>query len=187
MPTVRMTLIEGYDDETRRKLATRLTDAVRSTIAAPLDGITVVIDEVKPSSYMRGRVSRTPGKPVPGAAETVREFLGAMEARDLDRAKSLLADGFTMTFPGGARFSALEDLVAWGKQRYRFVKKTYEAFDECFGDDGMVVYCFGTLAGEWPDGTPFGGVRFIDRFTVDGGKLGDQKVWNDLAEFVRPR
>lgn len=187
MPVIRMTLIEGYDDETRQKLATRLTDAVRATIAAPLDGITVAIEEVKPASYMRGRVSRTPGKPLPGPAELVREFLRAMEARDLERAKDCLGEGFRMTFPGGVGFAALEELVAWGGTRYRFVKKTYEAFDECFGEDGPVVYCFGTLAGEWPDGTPFEGIRFIARFEVSNGKLTDQKVWNDLAETVAGR
>ena len=64
MPVIRMTLIEGYDHETRRALATRLTDAVRVTIDAPLDGITVVIEEVQPTSYMRGRVSRAPGMPL---------------------------------------------------------------------------------------------------------------------------
>lgn len=182
MPVIRMTLIEGYDDGVRRTLATRLTDAVRATIAAPLDGITVAIEEVRPASYMRGRVSRTPGAPLPSPADTVRAFLAAMEARDLDRARGFLADGFSMTFPGGRLFSTLEELVSFGRQRYRFVKKTHTAFDECFGDSGMIVYCFGTLRGEWPDGTPFSGIRFIDRFEVDGGKLTGQLVWNDLAE-----
>lgn len=188
MPVVRMTLIEGYDDETRGRLAARLTDAVRSTIAAPLDGITVVIDEVKSSSYMRGRASRKPGKTVASAVETVRAFLAAMEARDLDQARSFLADDFLMTFPGNARFNALEELVAWGATRYRFVRKTYEGFDECFGEQGIVAYCFGTLSGEWPDGRTFEGVRFIDRFTVDGGKLVDQRVWNDIdaEEAISP-
>lgn len=182
MPVVRTTLIEGYDDETRQRLAQRLTDAVRATIAAPLDGITVVLEEVKPTSYMRGGQSRTPGKPALSGAALVREFLAAMEARDLDRARGFLADSFTMTFPGGARFTRLEDLVEWGRARYRFVRKTYDTFDEAFDANGAVVYCFGTLAGEWPDGTPFEGIRFIDRFSIADGKLADQKVWNDLAE-----
>ena len=181
MPVVRLTLIEGYDEETRTRLAQRLTDAVRSTIAAPLEGITVAIEEVKPASYMRGRVSRVPGKPLPAPVETVKAFLSAMEARDLDAAKSFLADDFRMTFPGGTQFTTLEELVAWSRPRYRFVKKSYEGFDECFGEAAMTVYCFGTLSGEWPDGTPFDGIRFIDRFTVAGGRLADQKVWNDLS------
>ncbi|MAW88282.1 MAG: tautomerase [Phyllobacteriaceae bacterium] len=182
MPVIRTTLIEGYDDATKRRLCERLTDAVRATIDAPLEGITVILEEVTPSGYMRGRRSRVPGAPKPGGADIVRDFLAAMEARDLDRAQALLGDGFTMTFPGPARFSSLTELVEWGRARYRSVRKTYEAFDEAAGPDGMIVYCFGTLAGEWPDGTPFEGVRFIDRFTVVEGRLMDQKVWNDLAE-----
>lgn len=180
MPVVRLTLIEGYDDEVRTRLAQRLTDAVRSTIAAPLEGITVAIEEVKPTGYMRGRVPRTPGKPLPGPTETVRAFLRAMEARDLARARTFLAEGFRMEFSGGAAFTTLEELVAWSRSRYRFVRKSYEGFDECFAETGMAIYCFGTLSGEWPDGRPFDGIRFVDRFTVEGGKLLDQKVWNDL-------
>jgi phenylpyruvate tautomerase PptA (4-oxalocrotonate tautomerase family) len=172
--------MEGYGDEVRASLARRLTDAVRATVAAPLEGVTVAIEEVKPANYMRGRVSRTPGEPLPASAEIVRTFLSAMERRDLAAAKTFLADDFRMIFPGNAEFHALEDLVAWSRPRYRFVKKSYETFDECFDETGAVVYCFGTLSGEWPDGEPFEGIRFIDRFTVGNGKLLDQKVWNDL-------
>lgn len=182
MPVVRLTLQEGYDDEVRARLAERLTDAVRATIAAPLEAITVLIDEVKPSGYMRGRTARRPGAALASPSDTVRTFLAAMEARDLAKAGSLLAPNFRMIFPGGAEFSALEELVAWGGKRYRFVKKTYEGFSECFGEEGIVVYCSGTLSGEWLDGTAFHNIRFIDRFTMDGGKLVSQKVWNDMAE-----
>jgi len=182
MPVIRTTLIEGYDDATKKRLAERLTDTVRATIAAPLDGITVILEEVKPSSYMRGRTSRTPGEPVATGKAIVREFLAAMEARDLDAARGFLADGFAMTFPGPALFTRLEELVEWGRLRYKFVRKTYDAFEEAFGENGTIVYCHGTLAGEWPDGTAFSGIRFIDRFEVANGKLTDQHVWNDLAE-----
>ncbi len=183
MPIVRVTLIEGYDDATRTRIATRLTDAVRATIAAPLDGIAVEIVEVKPTGYMRGRRTRTPGVPMPAPSDIVRSYLAAMEARDLASAKGFLADGFEMTFPGGENFRRLEDLVEWSRSRYRMVRKTYENFDECFSENGIAVYCFGTLSGEWPDGTPFSSIRFIDRFEVADGKLTGQLVWNDLAIF----
>jgi hypothetical protein len=113
----------------------------------------------------------------------VKTFLDAMAARDLASARAMLAPGFAMTFPGGARFATLEELVAWAKPRYRWVKKKYERFDEAPGAAGeTIVYCYGTLYGEWPDGAPFEGIRFIDRFAIAGGKLVDQLVWNDLAE-----
>ena len=115
-----------------------------------------------------------------GAQEIVRRYLDAMERRDLDAARSLLAPGFHMTFPGDQRFTTLEQLVERSKGRYRSAKKRYERFDAV--EDK--VYCFGTLFGELLDGTPYSGIRFIDRFTVRDGKLVDQKVWNDMAEVL---
>ncbi|MCM0020541.1 MAG: nuclear transport factor 2 family protein [Tagaea sp.] len=113
----------------------------------------------------------------------VKNFLDTMAARDLPAARALLAPGFAMTFPGGARFATLEELVAWAKPRYRWVKKKYERFDESRAAEGeTIVYCYGTLYGEWPDGAAFEGIRFIDRFAIRDGKLADQQVWNDLAE-----
>ena len=110
----------------------------------------------------------------------VRQYLDAMERRDLATAKSFLAPGFFMVFPGGTRFDSLEQLVASAKGRYRSAKKTYERYEAA----GNVMYCYGTLYGELLDGTPYSGIRFIDRFTVRDGKLIDQMVWNDMAEVL---
>lgn len=184
MPVVTITLIEGYADEVKTGLAERLTDAVRASIAAPLDGITVQINEVAPSGYMRGRIARKPGAPVRDAAAVVRDFLAAMEARDLKIAQSMLADDFTMVFPGTTPMRELDELIAWAKDRYAQVAKSYERFDVAPGTDGVAVYCFGTLQGEWLDGRAFEGIRFIDRFTVAGGKILDQRVWNDMGETL---
>lgn len=186
MPVITVTLMEGYDEETRRGLSTRLTDAVHGAIAAPLDGITVVLNEVPAANYMRGGVSRIPGSPLPSPTRIVRDYLEAMEGRDMEKAKSILADGFTMTLPGGVTFSQPEELAAWARSRYRSISKSCERFDEAPCAEGVAVYCFGELAGEWPDGAAFSGVRFIDRFTVADGKLLDQRVWNDLAEARSP-
>ena len=112
--------------------------------------------------------------------DIVRGYLGAMERRDLTSAKSFLAPGFYMVFPGNKRFDSLEALVEWARSRYRSARKTCARFD-CAGS---TVYCFGTLYGELLDGTPYSGIRFIDRFTVEGGKLVDQNVWNDMAEVL---
>jgi hypothetical protein len=65
------------------------------------------------------------------------------------------------------------------------VTKTYEAFEAFHADGAAVVYARGTLSGEWPDGTAFSGIRFIDRFALQGGLIVRQDVWNDIAE-VRP-
>ena len=64
---------------------------------------------------------------------------------------------------------------------YLWVKKAFERFDEYEAADGIVVYNYGTLWGEWLDGAPFEGVRYIDRFLIRDGKIVDQQVWNDLC------
>lgn len=112
--------------------------------------------------------------------QTVRAYLDAMERRDIPMAKSFLAPGFHMVFPGGKRFDTLEQLVEAARGRYRSAKKTYERYEAA----GNAMYCYGTLYGELLDGTPYSGIRFIDRFTVKDGKLVDQMVWNDMAEVL---
>ena len=113
--------------------------------------------------------------------EIVQTYLAAMEARELDKAKSMLGEGFQMVFPGTGVMNTLEQLINWAGPRYRFVTKAYDGFDALPGKVA-VVYCYGTLAGEWPDGTAFSGIRFIDRFELRDGRIIRQDVWNDIAE-----
>jgi phenylpyruvate tautomerase PptA (4-oxalocrotonate tautomerase family) len=182
MPVITCVLIEGYCEQTRRLLEERLTDAARSATGAPWDGITVMINELPDANYMRGRIERIPAKAPVQPAQLVQQFLNAMEARNLAKAKSCLAERFTMLFPGGVEFTKLEQMIEWAKPRYQSIIKTYEKFDEAFDKDGAAVYCFGTLSGKWLDGTSFEGIRFVDRFRVVDEKLTSQRVWNDLAE-----
>ncbi len=184
MPVINVTLIEGYDIDARQRLSERLTDATRSVIKAPADVVTVVINEVQPANYMRGRLSRTPGPAMPDSTTIVKNYLAAMEARDLEQASSYLAPGFSMTFPGGATFTQPDQLLEWAKPRYQSISKTIEQFDECIGAEDTTVYCFGTLQGVWPNGSEFAGVRFVDRFRLADGLICEQMVWNDLAESV---
>ncbi len=186
MPIVEVHLIEGYSADEKTRLGEALTAAVGSVVPARPDAITVLMHEIAPSAYMRGGTNRTPAPALPDPAVTVRAYLDAMEARDLEKAKSFLADDFRMTFPSGRELTDLSELVEWSKTRYSHVKKTYTRFDTSPTLEGPVVYCYGTLAGAWTDGTEFEGIRFIDRFALREGKLVDQQVWNDLAEF-RPR
>ena len=115
--------------------------------------------------------------------DIVRQFLNAMEARDIVKAKEMLAHNFEMTFPGGAVFHELEQLIVWSKSRYKSIGKTFEKFDNMSNEDKSVVYCFGTLSGQGNDGRLFEGIRFVDRFEIVDGKLKSQRVWNDMAEM----
>jgi phenylpyruvate tautomerase PptA (4-oxalocrotonate tautomerase family) len=182
MPVIRVTLIEGYDDEVRGRLLEGYSQVTRTVLEAVPDGITTFIEEVKQTSYRRGNQLKFPKAPPPAPERIVCDFLGAMERRDLAAAQEFLAEGFSMVFPGGVRFTQLGELIAWAAPRYRRVAKVYSGFDTVPGMEVATVYCHGMLEGEWPDGRAFSGIRFIDRFTVGAGKLQDQQVWNDLAE-----
>ena len=183
MPIVEVHLLEGYDSDDKRRLGEALTDAVRFVIPAPSDAVTVLMHETKAEAYMRGRMQRQPAPASSDPVEIIRDYRTKMEQRDLEAAGAMLADDFTMQFPGAAPMTSLEELVAWSKPRYRSVRKCYDGFDAMqSSDDVRLVYCFGTLSGEWLDGTSFEGIRFIDRFEVVGDKIGRQDVWNDMGE-----
>jgi len=183
MPVLELHVIKGYSDADKTRLCEALTDAVRIVVPAPPEAVTVMIHEMAPAAYMRGRSHRTPAPALPDPAGIVRAYLAAMEARNLEAAQDLLGAGFAMTFPGTDPMCSLEALIAWSRPRYKFVTKTYEGFDAMQSEgEHAIVYCRGTLAGEWPDGTRFEGIRFIDRFEVTAGLLTRQDVWNDIAE-----
>jgi len=114
--------------------------------------------------------------------ETVRSYLRLMEARDLEAASAHLADGVTIVFPGGRTFTNLAEQVASSAGRFSKVTKKFERFDVASDGERDVVYVFGTLAGQALDGNAFDGIRFIDRFVVEGDLIVSQMVWNDLAE-----
>ena len=129
------------------------------------------------------------------AIKVAKDFLATMEARNLDQAESYLDANIKMIYPGNATFSDLAGLAAWAKDRYRFVKKSFDGFDAVQSsnsapnsadgstDGSTIVYCFGTLYGEWLDGSPFSNIRFIDRFDIRSGKITCHQVWNDISHI----
>lgn len=181
MPVVSITLLPGYSPQARERLVERTARSVRSVIAASNAGTTVFVNEA--ATYQRdGKRFTVGGAELPDASALVRQFLERMQVRDLEAAKGMLAAGFEMTFPGAAPMREFSQLLDWAKTRYSKIGKQYERFDECWGEDHTVVYCSGTLEGIWLDGSPFSGIRFIDRFEVAQGLIQRQDVWNDLAE-----
>ena len=108
--------------------------------------------------------------------DLVRQFLNAMEARDIVKAKEMLAHDFKMTFPGAVVFHELKQLIDWSRSRYKSMGKTFEKFDDMSNEEETVIYCFGTLSGQGNDGRLFEGIRFVDRFQIVDGKLKSQRV-----------
>jgi hypothetical protein len=117
-------------------------------------------------------------------AETVRRYLELSMVPDPDAAANYMMPGTIITFTGGREFDTPRGPTAFNKGRYRWVKKRMDRFDVCPGEHETIVYSVGTLYGEWPDGTPFEGNRYVDRFVVRDGQIVKMDVWNDSAERI---
>lgn len=116
------------------------------------------------------------------AAAIVEQFLDASMIPDPVAAARYIADDLKLTFTGGRRFTHPGESAAFNAKRYKWVKKKMARSDVVPGTTETVVYNLGTLYGEWPDGTPFEGNRYVDRFVVRDGKIVEMDVWNDSAE-----
>ncbi len=120
-------------------------------------------------------------------ARIVYDYLEASMKPDPDLAATFVADSVTITFTGGRVFDHPSGPTGFNAGRYKWVKKRMDTFDVAEGAGGTVVYSVGTLYGEWPDGTPFEGNRYVDRFEVEDGKITKMDVWNDSAERILTR
>ena len=116
------------------------------------------------------------------AAEIVERFLEASMVPDPQTAARYISPQLKITFTGGRKYSHPSEPAAFNAGRYKWVKKRMERSDVVPGTTETIVYNLGTLYGEWPDGTPFEGNRYVDRFVVRGGKIVQMDVWNDSAE-----
>jgi hypothetical protein len=121
------------------------------------------------------------------AAQIVERFLVASMVPDPKTAASYISPELKITFTGGRKFSHPSETAAFNAGRYKWVKKKMERSDVVAGLGETIVYNLGTLYGEWPDGTPFEGNRYVDRFVVRGGKIVQMDVWNDSAERLLVR
>jgi ketosteroid isomerase-like protein len=120
-------------------------------------------------------------------AALVRDFLEASMIPDPEAAARYMADDVRIVFTGGRAFSHPSGPTGFNAMRYAWVKKRIERFDVAPGDGETVVYSVGTLYGAWPDGEPFEGNRYVDRFVVRNGRIVRMDVWNDSAERILTR
>jgi ketosteroid isomerase-like protein len=121
------------------------------------------------------------------AREIVRQFLEASMVPDPETAVGYMSPDVSITFTGGRQFIHPGESAALNARRYKWVKKRMDRFDVVPGSDETIVYSIGTLYGEWPDGEPFEGNRYVDRFVVRAGKIVKMDVWNDSAERILKR
>lgn len=120
-------------------------------------------------------------------AQVVHKYLDASMTPDPELAATFVADPVDITFTGGRKYNHPSGPTEFNASRYKWVKKSIERYDVAESESGTIVYSIGTLYGEWPDGTPFEGNRYIDRFEVENGKITKMDVWNDSAEIILTR
>ena len=122
-------------------------------------------------------------------AAVVDEYLRLVMLPDPVSARRFVAPELRIRFTGGREMHDPAQCTAFNATRYRWVKKRIERTEVVAGGDGVetVVYSVGTLHGEWPDGTPFEGNRYIDRYIVRDGLITQLEVWNDSAEWLLVR
>lgn len=127
--------------------------------------------------------------PAPTPAALVDEYLRLLMRPDPDAARRFVAPGLRIRFTGGRAMSDPAECAAFNAGRYRWVKKRIDATETVAGGtpQATVVYSLGTLHGEWPDGTPFEGNRYVDRYVVSDGLITQMDVWNDSAEWLLAR
>jgi 4-oxalocrotonate tautomerase len=58
MPIVEITLVEGRDAEKKRALVKEVTDAVVSSIGAPIESVRVILREIPPQHFAVGGVPK---------------------------------------------------------------------------------------------------------------------------------
>jgi hypothetical protein len=133
---------------------------------------------------MTAQTTPIPAEETAAAAAIVQKFLVASMVPDPETAATYVSPALKLTFTGGRRFSHPRESSAFNAMRYKWVKKKMERTDVVPALGETVVYNLGTLYGEWPDGTPFEGNRYVDRFVVRDGKIVQMDVWNDSAERI---
>ena len=118
------------------------------------------------------------------AKHIVKQFLDASMVPDPETAYTFMSEEVDITFTGGMKFEHPKQSSAFNATRYKWVKKKVGLLDACMDGNVIVVYSFGTLYGEWPDGRPFEDNRYIDRFEIENGKIVKMDVLNDSAELI---
>jgi hypothetical protein len=123
------------------------------------------------------------------AAKIVDEYLRLLMITDPNATRRYVAPDLQIHFTGGQAMRDPAECAAFNATLYRWVKKRVDHTETEAGGshEQTVVYSLGTLHGEWPDGMPFKGNRYVNRFVVQAGLITQMDVWNDSAEWLIER
>ncbi|MFL9923169.1 nuclear transport factor 2 family protein [Herbaspirillum lusitanum] len=122
-------------------------------------------------------------------AALVDEYLRILMIPDPDGARRFVAPDLQIRFTGGRPMRDPAECARFNAGRYAWVRKRFEGTELVSGatQECAVVYNRGTLYGAWPDGSPFEGNRYVDRYVIRHGLITQMDVWNDSAERMLAR
>lgn len=113
---------------------------------------------------------------------TIDQYLALCEERNLKAASAHLAPDALLVWPGGTRHESLQDMVESASGRYRWVRKHRGEYAVGADAEGRtVVTSRGSLYGVNLHGVEFDGIRYVDVFVLEAGRIIEQHVWNDLG------
>ncbi len=141
------------------------------------------------SHALKEGAARAPAALPTDPGELIDEYLRIIMIPDPEGVAHFVAPGFRIRFTGNRPMSKPGDTSAFNAKRYAWVKKRIERTEVVAGGtpEETVVYSLGTLYGAWPDGTPFEGNRYVDRYVISHGLITEMDVWNDSAEWLLVR
>jgi len=121
-----------------------------------------------------------------GVVEAITRFQAACCAGRAAEARGMVSDRAEFVMPFAA-FSDIDQVVEWGRRRFRWIEKDHHSWDVgSAADGGVTVIDVGTVHGETAAGIAFREVRFADRLLVRKGRVVRHEAWNDLAYRLGP-
>jgi hypothetical protein len=134
-------------------------------------------------------MSATAAHALKDPAAIVDTYLATLMIPDPVTARQYCSPDLQIVFTGGRPMRDPAECAEFNRGRYRWVKKKFGRTEVVAGGTPAetVVYNIGTLYGEWPDGTPFSGNRYVDRYVLRDGLIVRMEVWNDSAEILLAR
>lgn len=184
MPIIEVRLFKGQPASVKTRLINAMTDAFRMVVPAPSSSLTVILTELERDNYMRGGAMRRPSEALPEPVGVIMSYLTALQAGDLTAVRGHLSEACAIHLPGGNVIADPGELVTWARTRMRVFKVQVLGTDASPGPRGPVVHLRGRQSGEFPDGTPFEGIRFSTRYEFDARKIARIDMWSDLAEHA---
>jgi limonene-1,2-epoxide hydrolase len=119
------------------------------------------------------------------ARRVVEQFIKGVNERNGDAVRAFASPHIQMTFPGGIVIRSVEAFFDWLAGRSPRSVYEYDVIDIVALHDRTVAYASGRAEGVTVSGVDFAGVRVMDKFVIQDGRVIVKEAWSDMADFMR--